>query len=91
MFGYGLNTTSELVKNIGPHVLFIPEPSMIYRIKPSSAYYIVKGDHAPRAPVTESMKQLAFKFDLDELKTNDIAIVHREDGTFSLQTAKSNL
>ena len=86
----GMAISANLIREIGPHMVFVPSPNELYKIKPSSVFYVAVSEADARAPVPPSMKDQACKTDFEALRTTDILLLHTDRGELIVQ-AKSQL
>ncbi|RMZ71712.1 hypothetical protein GMOD_00006855 [Pyrenophora seminiperda CCB06] len=91
VLGYGVSTSTQMAKDIGPFALFCPTPNTVYQIKPSSVFYIAKGVFAPRDETPEELETSSCKIDFGELQSNDAGLLHDEFGKLHLVVVKPKL
>jgi hypothetical protein len=78
VFGF----SSSLRHSIGPYATFVPAPNQTYQIKPSKVFFVTIGQYNARDLVKDGLRTstASIRVDFGDLGTNDVQLVHDEQG-----------
>ncbi|KAI1177883.1 hypothetical protein F4777DRAFT_576695 [Nemania sp. FL0916] len=91
VIGFGVPTTPQMVKDVGPFTMFCPAPNTIYQIMPSNIFYVAIGSFNPRDATPEGLEAASCKIDFNQLPSNDVDLVHDERGKLTIMANKPRL
>ncbi|KAH8164423.1 hypothetical protein CIB48_g3822 [Xylaria polymorpha] len=91
IIGFGVSTTPQMVKDVGPFSMFCPAPNTCYQIMPSNIFYVAIGTFNPRDATPAGLETASCKIDFGQLPTNDVGLVHDERGKLTIMVDKPRL
>ncbi|KAI0390901.1 hypothetical protein F5Y17DRAFT_37005 [Xylariaceae sp. FL0594] len=91
VLGFGVSTTPQMVKDVGPFAMFCPAPNTSYQIMPSNVFYVAIGTFYPRDATPEGLETSSCKIDFNQLPSNDVGLVHDERGKLTVFANKPRL